>query len=95
MYVEWNAGARGHCRVSGALVLYKNITVYAGVALLAALLSFVCISGDSEAADITVDSLGGNADYTTISAAVSAASNDDVIKVAAREDYVEERGRTV
>ena len=61
----------------------KSRLAYAGVVLLAMLLSFVFVSDDSEATTLTVDKFGGS-DYTNITQAVDNASASDTIKVAAR-----------
>ena len=62
----------------------KNRLVNAGLLLLVAMLFFVFVSDDSEAATHTVDKFGGS-DYTNITQAVENASAGDTIRVAARE----------
>ena len=64
-------------------MFHQSRLAYAGVVLLAVLLSFVFVSDDSEAATITVDKFGGS-DYTNITQAVDNASASDTIKVASR-----------
>ena len=61
----------------------NNRMVNAGLLLLVALLFFVFVSDDSEAATHTVDNFGGS-DYTNITQAVENASAGDTIKVASR-----------
>ena len=55
----------------------------AGLLLLVAMLFFVFVSDDSEAATHTVDKFGGS-DYTNITQAVDNASAGDTIRVASR-----------
>ena len=62
----------------------KNRLVNAGLLLLVAMLFFVFVSDDSEAATHTVDKFGGS-DYSNITQAVENASAGDTIRVAARE----------
>ena len=64
-------------------MFHQSRLAYAGVVLLAMLLSFVFVSDDSEAATITVDKFGGS-DYTNITQAVDSAGADDTIRVASR-----------
>ena len=64
-------------------MFHQSRLAYAGVVLLAVLLSFVFVSDDSEAATITVDKFGGS-DYTNITQAVDNASASDTIKIASR-----------
>ena len=61
----------------------KNKMVNAGLLFLVALLFFVFVSEDTEAATYTVDEFGGS-DYTNITQAVENASAGDTIKVASR-----------
>ena len=64
-------------------MIAKNRLANAGLLLLVAMLFFVFISDDSEAATHTVDKFGGS-DYTNITQAVENASAGDTIKVASR-----------
>ena len=64
-------------------MIAKNRFVNAGLLLLVAMLFFVFVSDDSEAATHTVDKFGGS-DYTNITQAVDNASAGDIIRVASR-----------
>ena len=64
-------------------MLTRNNFVNAGLLFLVALLFFVFVSDDSEAATHTVDKFGGS-DYTNITQAVDNASAGDIIRVASR-----------
>ncbi|MEC8073242.1 MAG: hypothetical protein VX117_01585, partial [Candidatus Thermoplasmatota archaeon] len=64
-------------------MLTRNNFVNAGLLLLVAMLFFVFVSDDSEAATYTVDKFGGS-DYTNITQAVDNASAGDTIRVASR-----------
>ncbi|MEC8076745.1 MAG: LamG domain-containing protein [Candidatus Thermoplasmatota archaeon] len=64
-------------------MLTRNNFVNAGLLFLVAMLFFVFVSDDSEAATYTVDKFGGS-DYTNITQAVDNASAGDTIRVASR-----------
>ena len=65
-------------------MIAKNRLVNAGLLFLIAMLFFVFVSDDSEAATHTVDKFGGS-DYSNITQAVENASAGDIIRVAARD----------
>ena len=64
-------------------MIAKHRFVSASLLLLVAMLFFVFVSDDSEAATHTVDKFGGS-DYTNITQAVDNASAGDIIRVASR-----------
>ena len=64
-------------------MIAKNKFVNAGLLFLVAMLFFVFVSDESEAATYTVDKFGGS-DYTNITQAVDNASAGDTIRVASR-----------